>query len=420
MYSDFEENLDKYAELIVKVGLNLQPGQRLLIGSPLFGGLTPLEAAPLVARIAKHAYQSGARFVDVIWTYSQLDLIRLQHAPRDSFSEYPAWQVNAALDYLSRGDALLIIAAGNPDLLKDQDHDLIATMDQTGFSHTQPIMNYIAQNGTNWLAVSAPVPGWAAKIYPDVPVEMQDAKLWDTFFEICRVKHADPVAAWQSHIHQLMLRCDYLNQKQYKSLHMSAPGTDLTVGLPKGHLWRGGQLQSENGITFVPNMPTEEVFTLPHKDQVEGFVTSTKPLSFGGTTIEDLTFTFKAGRVVKVTAKQGEHTLRKLLDTDEGASRLGEVSLVPHSSPISQSGTLFYNILIDENAANHLALGHAYKFSLGKGETLSDDEFAAVGGNHSAIHVDFMVGSGAMNVDGINQDGTTEPIMRSGEWSFNI
>ena len=183
MYSDFEENLDKYAELIVKVGLNLQPGQRLLIGSPLFGGLTPLEAAPLVARIAKRAYQSGARFVDVIWTYSQLDLIRLQHAPRDSFSEYPAWQVNAALDYLSQGDALLIIAAGNPDLLKDQDHDLIATMDQTGFSHTQPIMNYIAQNGTNWLAVSAPVPGWAAKIYPDVPVEMQDAKLWDTFLK---------------------------------------------------------------------------------------------------------------------------------------------------------------------------------------------------------------------------------------------
>jgi len=420
MSSDFEQNVEKYAELIVKVGLHLQPGQRLLIGSPLFGGLTPLAAAPLVARVAKHAYQSGARFVDVIWTDPQLDLIRLQHAPRDSFSEYPAWQVDAALKYLTQGDALLIIAAGNPDLLKDQDHDLITTMDQTGFSHTQPIMDFIAQNGTNWLAVSVPVPGWAAKVFPDVPAETQDAKLWDTFFEICRVKRTDPVAAWQSHIHQLMVRSDYLNHKQYTSLHMTAPGTDLMVGLPKGHLWRGGQLTSENGITFVPNMPTEEVFTLPHKDKVDGFVTATKPLSLGGAIIEDFTLTFSAGRVVKAVAKQGEFTLRKLLDTDEGASRLGEVSLVPHSSPISQSGLLFYNILIDENAASHLALGHAYKFSMDRGETLSEDEFAAIGGNHSAIHIDFMVGSGAMNVDGINEDGTTEPIMRRGEWSFDI
>lgn len=420
MPSDFEESLEKYAELIVKVGLNLQPGQRLLIGSPLFGGLTPIEAAPLVARVAKHAYQSGARLVDVIWTDPQLNLIRLQYAPRDSFSEYPAWQVDAALNYLTQGDALLIIAADNPDLLKDQDQDLLATMDQTGFHHTQPIMDYIAQNATNWLAVSAPVPGWASKIYPDVPVEMQDAKLWDTVFEICRVKHTDPVAAWHSHIHQLLVRSEYLNHKQYKSLHMSAPGTDLTVGLPKGHTWRSGQLESENGITFIANMPTEEVFTLPHKDQVEGFVTATKPLSLGGAIIDDFTLTFSAGQVVKAVAKQGEYTLQKLLDTDEGASRLGEVSLVPHSSPISQSGLLFYNILIDENAASHLALGHAYKFSINRGETLSDDEFAAIGGNHSAIHIDFMVGSGAMNVDGINEDGTTEPIMRSGEWSFDI
>jgi aminopeptidase len=420
MPSDFEESLEKYAELIVKVGLNLQPGQRLLIGSPLFGGLTPIEAAPLVARVAKHAYQSGARLVDVIWTDHQLNLIRLQHAPRDSFSEYPAWQVNATLNYLNRGDALLVIAAENPDLLKDQDPNLLAMIDQTGFTHTQPIMDCIARNATNWLAVSVPVPGWSAKVFPDVPAELQDAKLWDTLYEICRVKHTDPVAAWQSHIHQLVVRSDYLNHKQYKSLHMTAPGTDLTVGLPKGHIWRSGQLKSENGITFIANMPTEEVFTLTHKDQVEGFVTATRPLSLGGAIIDDLTLTFHAGRVVKAIAKRGDFALQKLLNTDEGASRLGEVALVPHSSPISQSGILFYNILIDENAASHLALGHAYKFSVNKGETLSDDEFAVVGGNYSAIHVDFMVGSGGMNVDGLNEDGTTEPIMRSGEWSFDI
>jgi aminopeptidase len=420
MASEFEENLEKYAELIVKVGLNLQPGQRLLIGSPLLDCLTPLEAAPLVARVVKHAYQIGARFVDVLWTDHQLDLIRLEHAPRDSFSEYPAWQVNAALDYLKRGDALLAIVAHNPDLLIHQNLDLLATMQQTGFSHSQPIMDYIVRNETNWLGVSVPVPGWSAKIFPDVPVELQDAKLWDTLFEICRVKHSDPVAAWQSHIQQLVVRSEYLNLKQYKSLHMMGPGTDLMVGLPKGHIWRSGQLKSGNGISFIANMPTEEVFTMPHKDQVDGFISATKPLSYGGALIEDFTLTFNAGRVIQAVAKRGEDRLRNLLDTDEGASRMGEVALVPHSSPISQSGILFYNILIDENAANHIALGRAYKFSMNKGESLSDDEFAAIGGNHSAIHIDFMVGSGAINVDGIQEDGTTESIMRNGEWSFDI
>lgn len=420
MASEFEKNLEKYAELIVKTGLNLQSGQRLLIGSPTFDSLTPLEAAPLVTLVAKHAYQIGARFVDVIWTDQQLDLIRLQHAPRDSFSEYPAWQVNAVLDYLKHGDALLLIYAHNPDLLNDQDPNLLATMQQTGFSHSQPIMNYIERNAINWLVVSVPVAGWATRVFPDTPVEDQDKKLWDVIFEICRVKQSDPVATWQSHIRQLASRSDYLNQKQYKSLHMSAPGTDLTIGLPKGHLWRGGQLKSENGIPFIPNMPTEEIFTLPHKDQVDGFVSSTKPLSYGGALIKDFTLTFSAGRVVKAVAKQGEESLQKLLDTDEGASRIGEVSFVPHSSPVSQSGLLFYNILIDENASNHIALGNAYKFSIDKGEALSDEEFAAAGGNHSAIHIDFMVGSGAMNVDGIKEDKSTEPIMRNGEWSFEI
>jgi aminopeptidase len=420
MTSEFEKNLEKYAELIVKTGLNLQSGQRLLIGSPTFDSLTPLDAAPLVNLVAKYAYQIGARFVDVIWTDQQLELIRLQHAPRDSFSEYPTWQINAVLDYLKRGDALLLIYAHNPDLLTDQDPNMIAMMQQTGFTHSQPIMDYIERNAINWLVVSVPVAGWAAKVFPNVPVGNQNNKLWDTIFEICRVKQADPVAAWQGHIRQLARRSDYLNQKQYKSLHMMAPGTDLTINLPKGHLWRGGQLKSENNIPFIPNMPTEEVFTLPHKDQVDGFISSTKPLSYGGALIEDFTLTFRAGRVIKAVAKRGEESLQKLLDTDEGASRIGEVSFVPHNSPVSRSGLLFYNILIDENASNHIALGNAYKFSIDKGEALSDEEFAAVGGNQSAIHIDFMVGSGAMNVDGIKEDKGTEPIMRNGEWSFEI
>jgi aminopeptidase len=420
MEPEFEKNLAKYAELIVKVGLNLQPGQRLLIGSPLFDSLTPLEAAPLVKRVAEYAYRAGALFVDVLWADHQLDLVRLQHAPRDSFSEYPAWQVTAVLDYLRRGDALLLISAHNPDLLNGQDPAVLAAIQQTAFQHSQPIMDYIARNATNWLAVSAPVPGWASKIFPNLPVDQQDDKLWDAIFEICRVKQADPVSAWQDHIRELKARSDYLNQKQYRSLHMLAPGTDLSVGLPRGHVWRSGQLTSENGISFVANMPTEEVFTMPHKDQVDGFVTATKPLSYGGAIMEDFTLTFQSGRVIKAVAKRGEESLQKLLDTDEGARRLGEISFVPHSSPISQSGLLFYNILIDENAANHMALGHAYKFSLEGGESLSDEEFAALGGNYSLIHIDFMTGSAQVNVDGLLEEGTAEPIIRGGEWAFDI
>lgn len=293
-------------------------------------------------------------------------------------------------------------------------------MQQTGFAHSQPIMDYIERNAINWLVVSVPVAGWATKVFPDIPVDEQNNKLWDAIFEICRVKQTDPILMWQNHIHQLASRSDYLNQKQFKSLHMRAPGTNLSMGLPKGHLWRGGQIKSKKGIPFIPNMPTEEVFTLPHKDQVDGFISSTKPLSYGGILIEDFVLTFSAGQVVKAEARRGQEVLQSLLDTDEGASRIGEVSFVPHSSPVSQSGLLFYNILIDENASNYIALGNAYKFSLDQGETLSDEQFAAAGGNQSAIHIDFMVGSDAMDVDGIQEDMTIEPIMRNGEWSFNI
>jgi aminopeptidase len=209
-----------------------------------------------------------------------------------------------------------------------------------------------------------------------------------------------------------------MNRKQYAALKLAAPGTDLTVGLPKGHVWRGGRLTTQGGISFTPNIPTEEIFTMPHKDRVEGVVTASKPLSYGGALIEGFSLTFSQGRVVDASAEKGEQGLQKLLETDEGARRLGEVALVPHSCPISQSGLLFYNILIDENASNHVALGRANKFSIENGEGMSDDEFAALGGNNSLVHVDFMVGSGEMDVDGVAEDGAVEAVMRGGEWAF--
>jgi len=421
MSSDFEKNLINYAEVIVKVGLNLQPGQRLLIGMPFFGILgTPIELAPLVRLIATKAYQVGARLVDVMWNDDQLRLIRFEHAPRDSFEELPAWRFDAALEAAKSGDAMLIFVADNPELLVAQDTELVATYQRTFMKHMKPTMDLRGKNAMNLTVATAPVDGWSEKVFPDLPPERRKAKFWDTLFEICRVKEADPIGAWTDHVACLVARCDYLNQKQYATLRLTAPGTELMVGLPRRHIWRSARMTSQNGIDFTANIPTEEIFTLPHKDKTEGVVTASKPLSVGGVLIEDIIFTFSEGKVVKATARKGQESLHKLLETDEGARRLGEVALVPHSSPISQTGWLFYNILIDENASNHIALGRAYKFSLEKGEAISDIEFAAAGGNHSLGHIDCMIGSGEMDVDGLNEDGSTEPIMRYGEWAFAV
>ena len=230
----------------------------------------------------------------------------------------------------------------------------------------------------------------------------------------------DAIAAWRRHIDDLTKRSDYLNRKHYAALHFMAPGTDLTIGLPAGHLWVSGATRSKRGIAFTANVPTEEVFTVPHKDQTQGFVTASKPLSYQGSLIQNFRLTFDQGRVVALSAEKGEAELRKIIEADENAGRLGEVSLVPDRSPISQSGLIFYNTLFDENAADHIALGSALKFTLRDGPSMSDEEFSQVGGNHSLVHVDFMIGSAQMQVDGLTPAGRAEPIMRSGEWAFQV
>jgi len=414
MDSEFERNLEKYAEVIIKVGLNLQSGQRLLITQ------APLELAPLVRLIAKKAYQAGTRLVDVIWNDDQLQLLRFQHAPRDSFDEFPTWWSSAAFEGAKAGDAVLKFIAEDPDLLLEQDLELVATASQIQAKHLKPAADLQYRNAMNWTVVTAPVDGWTEKVFPDLSPNSRKAKFWDTIFDICRVKHKDPVSAWREHINQLVARCDYLNHKRYATLKLTAPGTDLTVVLPKEHVWQNARATTQNGIDFTANIPTEEIFTLPHKDKTEGIVTATKPLSHGGVLIEDFSLTFAKGRVIKASAAKGEEVLRKLIETDEGASQLGEVALVPHISRISKSGLIFYNILIDENAANHIALGEAFRDSMDGGETKSNDEFSAAGGNQSLIHVDFMIGSGEMDVDGLTEGGVAEPVMRNGEWAFEV
>ncbi|MFX1418575.1 MAG: aminopeptidase [Promethearchaeota archaeon] len=420
MPSEFEKNLDKYAEVIVKIGLNLQPGQRLLIGKPIIGinGVS-IELAPLVRLIVKKAYQIGAKLVDVMWDDDQIRLYRYKFAPKDSFEEYPTWRTDGAYDIAKEGDAMLLVAARNPDLLSEQDSNLIFTTHKTFLKYNKPAADLRRKGLVNWLAITAPIDGWADKIFPDIPQNKRMAKFWDILFDICRIKHEDPISIWKDHINQLVSRCSYLNHKKYNALHFSAPGTDLTIGLPEGHIWKSAYFTTQSGINNVVNIPTEEIFTTPHKDKTEGIVTATKPL-FSDVLIENLKLTFTNGKVEEASATKGEEYIRNIIKTDDGASQLGEVSLVPNSSPISQTGILFYSILIDENASCHIALGNGIRTCLKDGENMDEKEFSDHGGNTSLLHLDFMIGSEKLDVDGIFEEEKSEPIMRKGEWAFEV
>ncbi|MBW8012429.1 MAG: aminopeptidase [Chloroflexi bacterium] len=420
MPNEFKQNLNKYADLVLEIGLNLQRGQRLIIAGPSPYAGVSIQAAPLVRAITANAYMRGARFVDVMWGDDQIFLERFKNAPHDSFEEFPPGRSSGMLDYAENGDCLLFIIANDPDLLAGQDPELVAQVQKTAAEKRRPTAEYQRRNDISWAGIAASVPSWAAKVFPDAPEDEQDANLWQKIFEICRVDREDPISAWREHTKALKQRCSFLNQKQYSALNFEGPGTDLKIGLPQGHMWMGGSTSNKDGNTFTANLPTEEVFTLPHRGQTEGIISATKPLSYAGSLIGDFSLTFKEGKVVKVNAKKGEAILNKVIENDEGASRLGEVALVPHNSPISQTGLLFYNTLIDENASNHIAIGSAYRFCLQDGIGMSEEEFAAAGGNTSLIHVDFMTGSAEIKVDGLTAEGDSEPVMRSGEWVFKV
>jgi aminopeptidase len=375
----------------------------------------PIDLAPLVRILTEKAYQEGARFVDVLWNDESLQLIRFQSAAHDTFKEYPVWRADVAYDSASAGDAILVFYGQDPDLLIDQDPSLISAFLDGSMDPMKGFSDLRRRNATNCCLFSAPIPGWSDKVFPDLAPDQRLEALWNAIFDVCRVKSDDPVSEWRSHFQKLEKICTYLNQKNYTSLIFTGPRTELHVGLVDKHVWKSGSLRSQNGIDFAGNLPTEEVFTLPHRQKVDGVVSATKPLSFGGAQIEELVLTFEAGRVTKAQASMGENFLLDELGRDEGASFLGEVALVPHSSPISRSDLTFHNILFDENASSHLALGAGFRFNMLGGEDLNDDEFQALGGNISNNHLDFMIGSEMINVDG-EQDGEIEPIMRDGEW----
>jgi aminopeptidase len=343
-------------------------------------------------------------------------LLRYRYAPNESFDYAAGWLYDGMANAFKSGAARLAVAGGNPALLSQEDPEKVGRANQAVSKAYRPALELITRHDINWTIVAAATPAWAATVFPNLKADEALARLWDAIFAASRVDAADPVAAWKGHDAGLHRRADLLNEKRYSALHFKAPGTDLKVGLADDHLWLGGGMTAHNGQYCIPNMPTEEVFTTPHNGRTDGVVTSTKPLSHQGTMIEGIKVRFEGGRVVEAKAARGQEVLQRMIDTDEGARRLAEVALVPHSSPIAQSGLLFSNTLFDENAACHIALGQAYSTCLKNGDKLSKEELARLGANESLIHVDWMIGSGEMDVDGTTAAGDAEPLMRQGEW----
>ena len=411
MLETFDSNLLKYAQLAVKVGVNIQKGQYLHISAST-------DALEFVRFVTKFAYEAGAKQVFIDFSDDKIGRYRYELAPESSFDFFPPWKIQEREWLAEQGAAFMSIISQSPDLLKGINPTRIATFQKAAGTALNKYRQYIQADKISWTVIAVPSKDWAAKVFPQLPETKQVDALWNAIFKATRTNLQNPIDAWAKHNEMLHEKVHYLNTKKYAKLHYTAPGTDLTVDLPKGHIWCGAGSVNEQGHTFMANMPTEEVFTAPHKDGVNGYVSSTKPLSYGGNLIDQFKITFENGRIVNVEAAQGEEVLKHLIATDEGSHYLGEVALVPHHSPISNLGVLFFNTLFDENASNHFAIGSAYAFCLEGGKTMSQEALQAHGLNQSITHVDFMIGSAQMDIDGITEDGQREPIFRQGNWAF--
>lgn len=402
--------LDRLAEVAVRTGVNLQPGQDLVITAPM-------AALDLVRRITVHAYKAGGGIVTPFFSDDAITLARYEHAADESFDRAPNWLFEGMAAAFKGGAARMAITGDDPMLLSEQDPKKVARLSKATSIAAKPAMAPIVGFEVNWNIVAYPGAAWAAKVFPDLPVDVAQGKLMDAIYAASRLEGDDPVANWAAHTANLKERVNWLNAQNFSALHYTGPGTDLHLGLADGHIWKGGASPALNGVVCQPNIPTEEVFTCPHAYKVDGIVAATKPLAHQGNVIENIAVRFEAGRIVEATATQGEDVLNALLKTDDGASRIGEVALVPHSSPISQSGTLFYNTLFDENASCHIALGQCYADTIEGGSEFSPEELKQKGGNQSIIHVDWMMGSDAVDIDGITKTGDRVPVMRGGEWA---
>ena len=408
---NFERNLDEYAKLAVQVGVNIQPGQTLLVRSPI-------QCATFVRKVVEHAYKLGAKNVHIEWSDEECTLIKYLNAPEETFNDFPRWISDQYVDIAKEGGAFLTIYAQNPDLLKNVDPQRVANYQKASAAALKEWRSYTLSDKCKWSIISIPTESWAKKVFPDVSSEEAVNKLWDAIFKCTRVDTENPVESWKTHNANLKERTDFLNEKNFKTLKFKSSKTDLTMDLPEGHIWASGASYDPNGVSFNANMPTEEIFSMPHKFKVNGVVHSTKPLVYGGNVIDNFSLTFKDGKIIDYTAEKGKETLGKLIDTDEGSHYLGEVALVPFKSPISDTNIVFFNTLFDENASCHFAIGSAYKTCIKDGDKINDDELDKYGVNYSLTHVDFMIGSSDMNIVGITYDGNEVQIFKDGNWAF--
>jgi aminopeptidase len=406
-----QKQLEKYAQLAVQVGINLQPNEGLIVGCNEYG-------LPLAREIVKKAYAAGAKYVELMLGDDEITLAKYQHGKDAVFENYPQWKVDALIAMYEDNYHHLFISAPNPELLKEIDGDLIAKDQKTASTAMAPAMKYRMTGKTKWSIVAVPSPAWAKKAFPDLGEEEAIEKLWNNIFDATRVSQDDPVDAWKKHDESLKKYKGYLNEKQFEKITLKAPGTDLEVYLADDHYWMGGSKESLGGTDFVANIPTEEVFTTPHKYKVNGTLKATKPLSLNGKMVDGFGFVFKDGQVVDYYAEQGYEVLEKLMDNDEGAKYLGEIALVQDDSPISNTGILFNNTLFDENASVHFALGRAYAYAMQNGSNLTQEELEAKGANFSLIHVDFMVGGPEMEITAYEKDGTEVKLFEKGNWTF--
>ncbi|PZT52460.1 aminopeptidase [Paenibacillus silvae] len=407
----FEQKLERYAELVVKVGANVQPDQTFVINAMI-------DAAPLVQLLVRKGYEAGAKQVIVKYSDETVNRLRFELAPEESFNEPPKWHAAEMEELAANNAVFLTILSSSPDLLKGIDPARISAHQRAFGEAMSTYRQYLQADKMSWTGIACPSPDWAAKVFPDLPAAEQMNKLWDAIFAAVRADVEDPIAAWDQHIEHLESRAVALNNKKYKTLHYLSPGTDLTVELPEGHIWAQAGSVNEKGTPFVANIPTEEVYTAPAKFGVNGKVTSTKPLSYGGSIIDRFTLTFEKGRIVDFHAEEGLETLERLISMDEGSHYLGEVALVPFHSPISESGILYYTTLYDENASCHLAIGSSYASNMEGGKTMSPEQLAARGMNASITHVDFMMGSPETDIYGITANGEREAIFLNGNWAF--
>ncbi|WP_226674622.1 aminopeptidase [Rossellomorea aquimaris] len=411
LHKDFQDKVKKYAELTIKVGVNVQADQPLWISAPL-------GTEDFVRIVVKEAYLAGARNVHVQWYDEEIMRTHYELAPEDVFYEYPSWLAAAHEWVVDVKGAFLQIEANDPDLLKGIEPDRILNYEKASGDALDRFYEAIEKDEISWSIVAIPSEKWADKVFPELPQPDRVPSLWERIFTSVRIDQPDPISAWKSHIQTLSDKAAQLNSLCLQSLHYSDRGTDLSIELHEDHIWLTGASKTPLGTDFIANMPTEEVYTVPVRTGVNGTVTSTKPLAYNGNVIEGFTLTFVDGKITDVSAEEGEEILKKLIDTDEGAAYLGEVALVPHQSPISNSGVLFFNTLFDENASNHLAIGSSYPTCIKDGNILSDEEREEKGLNESVVHEDFMIGSESMDIDGICRDGRKIPIFRNGNWAI--